>query len=115
MSNHNQGDIHFIMKMHDSLFAHKVKKEKSKMRIVKFLLLKVLEIGGFLGIPYLIGKLLWIPAYIEEMEWAFQKCFWSIWFWGILNLVGGLAGLACITGVSFFIHKNWEWAGKKRK
>jgi len=30
MSNHEQGDIYFIMKMHDRLFAHKIEKKKKK-------------------------------------------------------------------------------------
>ena len=86
------------------------------MRIVKFILLKVLEIGGFFGIPYLVGNSLWIPVYLKRMDYPFQKCFLIIWGWGLFNL-SLIIGVSCIiVGISFlircFIRKNWELAGK---
>ena len=78
------------------------------MRIIKFIGLKVLEIGSCLGIFYLFGK------------WDFLDLklvgFFAILLGGLVNLIMMFAVFVMIgmigLGLFALIKKNWEWAGK---
>jgi len=80
------------------------------MKIALFLLFKVLEIGGFIFIPYWIG-LLWhkIPGFCD----CESKNKWCVWLSGLACTSAALlvAGMLCV-GAYKIILLNWEWVNK---
>jgi len=79
-------------------------------RILRFLGLKVAEAGAFLGIPFGIGKLVFLcPAFVN---WAEIKGtgFWSIWAAGFSGLIFLIGAVIVVIAFVLFVLKNWEWA-----
>ena len=84
------------------------------MRILRFILLKIAEIGLLLGIPAGIGRMLWIPSYLKGMDFECSIGFWSCWLLGILTILTIAMVLffsvIIIVGIYALTMKNWEWS-----
>ncbi len=83
-------------------------------QIVAFIGLKIIEIGGFIFIPYYIGKLLAkIPYWLFKVD---SKTKFSYWTNGILfGIFAPLVGLGLVVMIVLilcgFVLSNWQWAG----
>ncbi len=82
------------------------------MKILWFIGLKIVEIGGVVFAPYYLGKLIhsWTDWFCLHGA-ATPSCtpMWILGFVGILLAICAI-GLLAITCV--FAKQNWEWAGK---
>ena len=82
------------------------------MRILIFLGLKVVEIGGIIILPYEIGKLSF--AYGLNLFPPFCKLgLWVQGIWVTLLLLFAIFGI--IKCLIFIIKQNWLWAGRITK
>lgn len=83
------------------------------MRILVFLLLKVLEIGGIVIFPYFLGKLyhkIGIRLFTANSYYCSKL---DYWFNGSMVTLGAIAVMVVIGLVSYlFISSNWCLAGK---
>ncbi len=84
--------------------------------IMKFIWLKVLEIGLVLGIPYCVGVIAWRPAYLKWLVFTFAPCFWSKFLLGVITLIFSafivIALFAIIGLIVVWVRKNWEIASR---
>jgi len=84
------------------------------MKLLVFVVLKVLEIGTIIFVPYLTGK------YVNLM-WGWQMGgleLGMIWYWfaGLINLLVYLSVICLlIPMIKEIIKKNWSLAGKITK
>jgi len=79
-------------------------------RILTFIWLKVVEIAGFIFIPYYVG-LLMIPNRIFNFPMRDYGVA-DIWVAGLVTI---LAPSAVLMGVAGIVAINWGWAGKIAK
>jgi hypothetical protein len=71
--------------------------------ILIFLLLKVLEIGGIVFLPYWVGRL------VEG--WSGVKNYYKIETWIVgLGIIMLLVAITMLFGI--IIYFNWQWAGR---
>lgn len=82
-------------------------------RIIKFILLKIWELGVVVFVP-------WLSFLIGNRWFGATPCWDSFsgkWLAGIGCLIMGsfiiLMSALLVAGIIFLIKKNWEWAGRK--
>ena len=79
-------------------------------RILRFLGLKVAEVGIVLALPFGIGKMSFLfPAFSKWLEIE-RAGFWSVWTVGLFSLLLLVAAGLVIFLLAIFIQLNWEWA-----
>ena len=83
------------------------------MRILKFILLKVVEVSVIIFVPYGVGKM----PILKKIYFCNDNIFLS-WMNGFSAIFGVLFILfipfvMLSEIVPYFIKLNWEWAGKK--
>ena len=76
-----------------------------KKHIIMFIVLKIIEITGFIFIPYLIGNIVWETGIFKEAYSIYMA-----WIAGLLTLVcAGFIGLISYVVVD----ANWSYVKKK--
>ncbi|HEC64896.1 MAG TPA: hypothetical protein ENI23_06375 [bacterium] len=83
-------------------------------RIIRFIGLKIVEIGAILGIPYGLGCLVWNPGYLGWLEISEKSIlahgFWNIWGLGFITMILAFCVCMIIALICVVIAQNWEWA-----
>ena len=86
------------------------------MRVLIFLGLKILEIGGVVFVPYWLGRIPLIKTYFGLPVWFGV----GYWIMGVILILGIIASMfmACLLGafltsiIQIFLYYNWEKAGR---
>ena len=90
-------------------------------RIILFVLLKVVEVGGFIGICYLLSLYgYWIDTFIGDSDNPISHSVGGFLYSIIVGATIGIAmpvmGLIVLLFGGYIIYliilKNWEWTGK---
>ena len=80
-------------------------RKENKMRIIVFVVLKVIELAAVVFVPYWTGRLVRPP--LEKLEGDFEAM--PYWVCGCLSIlvISIIIFLACVFGIA-----NWDWAGQ---
>ena len=90
-------------------------------RIILFVLLKIVEVGGFISFCYLLSLYgYWINTFMGDSDNPISHSvggfLYSIIIGAIIGIVMPLTGLFVLFFVGYIIYliilKNWEWSGR---
>ena len=79
------------------------------MKAAIFILLKILEAGVIIFLPYGVGRLVFVLG-LEKMGFGSHKRFRETWVVGLLSLVVLLVILSILWLVVGAVYWNWLWA-----
>lgn len=81
------------------------------MRILKFILLKVVEVSVIIFVPYWVGKFMYVQ---DILIMADKNNIFMVWFVGVMHILFLIGIFLILLGVlPWFIKSNWKLAGKK--